>query len=259
MIVPLNINLSDLQNSLSLSKNEVEDIIDFTVKEVTAQFAKTWEQVALRDLNSTRSRYVNNLKLIDEGRLKGAVVLDYSQDPLVRMIEEGATAFDMKVYFAKSSKKTMKADGGWYLTIPFSWGTPGSLRENFSNVMPTDIHKIAKSKAFNESIQQADLSQQRQIDLGVRAKIEIPKSKVFEEYVHKSSVYQGITKKQDSKTGQTSYVSFRRVSDNSDANSWIHPGFEAKNLAEKALGEFEGQISTITSKAIDDILNNLGY
>lgn len=258
MIIPLTIDLQEVTESFSLSKDEVDSILDKAVKDVAANFAKKWESVALRDLNSTRQRYVSNLKVIDEGRAKGAVLLDYSKDPLIRMLEEGASAFDMKLYFAKSSKKKTKEDGGWYLTIPFSFGTPGSLKEKFSNIMPTEVYKIIKTKEHKESIKKDEVPDQYKTPT-TRKKIDIPKSKTFEEYERKSSIYEGITKYTDKTTGQNSYSSFRRVSDNSDENSWIHPGFERKNLAEKALDEFENTFQTIMSDAIDNALFTLGY
>jgi hypothetical protein len=59
-------------------------------------------------------------------------------------------------------------------------------------------------------------------------------------YTHKNAIYEGLRKSLDS-IGNVSYESFRRVSENSDPNSWEHPGIEEKDLAGRALSEFDLQ------------------
>ncbi len=113
MLVPIQINVDDLLNQYTMSKTEVEDVIDFTIKEITAKFYERWQEEAQLSLHSTRQRYLENLILIDEGRMKGAVVLDYSKDSLIKMIEEGASAFDMKEGFEKSDKVKYNKAGGY--------------------------------------------------------------------------------------------------------------------------------------------------
>jgi hypothetical protein len=85
--------------------------------------------------------------------------------------------------------------------------------------------------------------------------VPIPNSKRFELYKIKSSIYQGLQKQKSNVTGQSQYVSFRRVSENSPAASWIHSGFQAKNFADKAL---EGlKIEFILGRVIDNFLNSI--
>ena len=245
-------------------------MIDFTIKEITAAFAGQWVAQAKQDLNVTKMRYINNLKVVDEGRMLGAVVLDYT-DPLVRMIEEGASAFDMKEGFEKSSKKHIKKDGGWYLTVPFKMGTPGTQTSSgFANIMPMEVYNIVSKKPVSNTTNRSQGLTSSEIGTGngvpqnfqaprVRATIvEIPKSQAFQEYQHKSSIFQGVSKTTDAVTGQSSYGSFRRVSDLSDASSWIHPGINAANLAEKAFDNFEAKMQSVLEKAMGAALSNLG-
>ena len=51
-------------------------------------------------------------------------------------------------------------------------------------------------------------------------------------------------------------MSFRRISDNSDTNSWQHPGFVAKNLKDKALDRVD--IGQEVDKIIDNYLASIG-
>lgn len=262
MIIPLFIDTSSLAEDFNLDQADCDNIVDFAVKEITLQFAKQWEMTALNELGSTKSRYVSNLSVIDEGRLQGAVVLNYANDPLIQMLEEGASPFDMKSNFAKSSKVKFNKSGGWYLSIPFTFGTPNSINDSdtFSNVMPIEVYNIAKKLAPKQQITNKQLSSlQGGFEAQqTRAKIDIPKSKQFEEYTHKSSIYKGISKSKDSTSNGSGYVSFRRVSENSAENSWIHKGFIAKDIASKALSDFEMKIEPLMTQAIDNALSSMG-
>lgn len=261
MIVPIIIDHQSIADQFHLDKESVDNIIDYAIKEITAQFAVQWEKTAMNELHSTRNRYVQNLKIIDEGRMKGAVMLDYSKDPLIQMIEEGASSFDMKEGFEKSSKKTMKKNGGWYLTIPFSIGTPGTLSDNFSTIMPSEVYNVVKNKVVNPTTNRSAGLMESEIPEQYKAKqikAVIPESKSFKAYQHKNSIFEGVYKSNNKTTGQSTYGSFRRVSDVSDPSSWIHPGLQVANIAEKALSEFESNIEPKLTSAMDSALSYFG-
>ena len=265
MLVPIQINSQDIMDSFSISKKEVDDIIDVTIKNIAAAFAVEWENVALNTLHSTKQRYVANLKVIDSGRMSGAVVLDYSKDKLIKMLEEGATAFDLKKFLLASPKaKQKKNGGGKYITVPFSIGSPSANSDNFSTILPSQVYTILKNQAVMPTTSRSqglvadqlpDQFQKKQTRAGFSS---IPTSKLFEEYQHKNSIYEGVYKKKDTVTGQNSYGSFRRVSDKSDSNSWIHPGIDQGNLAEKAYGQFETKLQVILEDSMSDSLKFFG-
>lgn len=269
-MIPIIIDTTSLPFDAASNKDLVERVVDSVVKDITASLAREWEQQAIQGLHQTRERYINNLFVVDEGRMQGSVVLDYSKDPMIRMIEEGASAYDLKDGFAKSSKKKMKADGGWYLTIPFRQATPGAVAESsvFSSKMPSEIYDIVRNKEANIDIpgggkrsvglKIGEIPEKYQIK-ETRAGDNIPESKAFKEYQHKSSLYEGITKIQDSKTGQSMYMSFRRVSDNSDPNSWIHPGMDVQNFGDKALSKLEQNMEVELNMAVNKILAAIGF
>ena len=183
--------------------------------------------------------------------MEGTVLLDYSKDKLIQMLEEGATAFDMKERMLESSKAKITKDGKKFITIPFRWGTPGALADSevFAGIMPSSVYGEAKKM-------QADIPTsgggKRSLGLGsgsipspynnVSSRPEVKESSgaiKFAEYVHKTSIYQGITKMQDGVTGQNHYFSFRRISQNSDPLAFVHPGIEAFRLINKTLEQFD--------------------
>jgi hypothetical protein len=171
------------------------------------------------------------------------------------MIEEGASAWDMKEGMLSSQKAKISKNGGRYITIPFRIGSAGAVGESdvFSNVMPNEVYEVAKQlevpKGGNsQQLTTKDLPAQYQSP-AKRAEIKDSAGKtLFNEYVHKSSIYAGMFRSNDAKTGQNTYRSFRRISEElispegnktgSDPDSWIHKGIEQYNLISKALGNF---------------------
>lgn len=265
VIIPIEINSQDLLGQFQMSKSECEDVIDYAVKGIVAKFAELWESEAGNNLKATRQRYVESLSVIDSGRMSGAVILSY-KDPLVKMIEEGISAYDMKESFEHSDKVKHNKEGGWYLTIPLAAGAPETQGDSLgiSNTLPPEVHAVVRAKPVSpttgrsQGLTAGEIPEQYKAPQ-TRAKIEIPKSKVFEAYQHKSSIYEGVFKEKDKTTGQNSYSSFRRVGENSDANSWIHPGMEARNFAEKALDRLDTVMEQELTKSMDAALSQFGF
>lgn len=78
------------------------------------------------------------------------------------------------------------------------------------------------------------------------------------EYTHKSAKYEGLVRVEASssekeKRGQ--YMTFRRVSDKSDPNSWFNGGIEGKKLMDRAIEL--SNISTVADMAIDETLDRI--
>lgn len=253
MIVPIFIDTASISEEFYLDQDQVNDLMDYTIKEITARFAEQWEQNAIKELSSSRQQYINSLMVVDEGFAKGAVVL---VGELPNMIEQGVSSFDEKPGILKSDNAKTSKTGSKYATVPFNFGTPTALKENFSNIMPQEVYEIVKQRGTNEPLTTYDLKElPKEIKEPQTKRIQMPESKSFMEYQHKTSIYEGLTKKKDQTTGQNSYVSFRRVSDNSDPNAFIHPGIEARNIAQKTLDGFD--IAPIVGKSIDIFLSQL--
>jgi len=245
----ISIDTSDIAKEFFLSKEEASDMIDFAVKGITAEFAKRWEIQAQRELHSVRDIYKSSIYVGDSGKYTGFVQL---RGTLPNMIESGAKPFDMKIGMLASPKaKTGK--NGKYITIPFRWGTSGSS-ENF-RVMPKVVEKIAR-KNLPSLVSEKGLVQR---GIGVK-KVQLPKElQVPKNPIHKAPIHTGIVhqiKTYEKSTGGK-FISFRRISDNSDPMSWIHKGFVARNLAEKALESMD--LGMEVDKQTDIYLKQLGF
>lgn len=261
MILPIIIDTSDLYSQFEgITRENIDNLCDNVAKGLAAGYARQLEQEAQQALHQTRKRYIESIKLVDSGKLEGTVLLDYSKDPLVRMLEEGASAFDIKEGFFKSAKVKFTKDGRKYLTIPFRLATPGAVAESdvFSGRLPEEVYEVIKNKVTDiptsgggsksRGLTIGEIPQQFQLP-GKRTEIKNDDGNVLlKEYQHKNSLYEGAFKQKDAATGQNTYHSFRRVSEGgvgangqkigSDPDSWIHGGITAKHLIDVALANY---------------------
>lgn len=251
MVIQFDTN--DLIEKFYLNEDQVKNLIDFSIKELTASFAREWEKTANQKLGSSKNEYIQSLIVVDEGYAKGAVLL---RGWLPNAVESGLESFDMKEGILNGPNAKIGENGNKYNTIPFKFGTPGSNANSFSGgIMPQEIYQIAKGKKPDQPIKREELPSKYQEPKTVS--IKQPQAKNFEQYTHKAAIYEGVVKKKDSVTGQNTYMSFRRVSENSDPSSWQHPGIEARNLAEQTLENFN--IPDQVGISIDNFLKSIGW
>jgi hypothetical protein len=266
--LPIIIDTQDLCTQFtSITSENVDDMLNNIAKSLAVMFSDELTINAERELKSSRKRYIDNIRVIDSGKLEGTVLLDYSKDKLIQKIEEGSSAFDMKEGFLNSPKVKIGKGGGKYLTIPFRQATPGAIGESdvFAFKMSPEVYNIVKNKQTNIPVsgggtRSAGISlNELPAHLQVKQKRQTINNKdgttLFKAYEHKSAIAQGIAKYVDSVTGQSSYRSFRRVSEKSDPDAFIHPGIQQHNLVQKTLGEFN--VASKIGQLIDNELAKL--
>jgi hypothetical protein len=259
-MLPIYFNADELVQEFSLTKEDVRSMMDVTIKELTTGFVERWQEEARRSLKKTSDIYSNSIIAIDEGFAKGAVVL---LGFLPNAIESGQSPYDMKIGLLSGPKAKISDKGVRYNTVPFRLATPGALAESsvFSGILPEEVFEAILDKPQNIPVPGGGVrSQGLKLD-EIPTQYQAPsQSKISlkdlenkkSSYKRKFSLYQGATRIKDPATNQSRVLTFRRVSDNSDENSWIHPGFIAANIAERALENFD--IDNIASSVIDRFL-----
>lgn len=251
MTVDLFIDTKALSEQYPMTQQQADALIDYVVKSVAASYAASWEELAVRELRISREQYVKSFIVKDEGNGVASVML---AGKLANMIEEGTPAFDMKPGFLNGPKSKTAKDGSKYNTIPFYMGTPTALEENFNGgLMPKQIYEEMRNREVNKPLTIAEIA--KPFDEKQTHRVEM-KPKQFEVYEHKNSIYEGLVKKQDSVTKQNTYMTFRRVSENSNPSAWIHPGLPPKHFADRALSELNKEVEI--GRAIDTWLVNQG-
>lgn len=260
------VDLSDVIDEFKLQAAAAGAMTQQVVDDVTTAVLVNWRAAAKRELNSTRNEYMRSIYMGEQSKSKNVLIL---RGTLPNMIEFGAQPFDLKDGFAKSSKAKRTKDGGWYLTIPFRWSTPGSIGENsaFSNSMPQDVHQLARQlrprssnagrSTSGQSLSAGSLPARHQTRGTRGAASNALTGQTFPAYQHKSPLLAGLQRNQQTyaNSTQNSYSTFRRVSSKSDPNSWIHTGIQAHDLATKAFKATD--FDTIVNNSVDRFLSSL--
>ncbi len=264
-MISLHIDTHELSAEFHLTKQDVEDLLEQTVKRVTAAYARLWEGEAKRTLKQSRTQYIRAIQIGQRGRFTGIAYLN-PQAWLPNAVEVGKDAFDMKPGFMASSKAKRTAKGVLYLTIPFRFATPDMLGDSevFSGVMPQEILPAIhqQEKQFNTQGGSKGLELDK-----IPSQYHIPKSAAYRQQLkqmdggfdrmkantQKTSIYEGL---QRAAKG-SGYVNFRRVSENSDPLRFLHPGITAMNLSQSALELLD--VPHEVDLSIDSFLSQKGF
>jgi hypothetical protein len=251
MPLAINIDASDYIEQSSLSQDEISGFHALLLDRLADGFKEQWTDEVNQTLHSTRPEYMRGMFVSrpDENTVVMGVIA--RQSKLAVMIETGTDAFDEKQGFQQSSKSTPKKNGGWFITIPFRHAVPYSLGESFSSVMPLGVYRaVRKAKGKPVRLNKLPVSEQTK---GFRPEF-TSGGKTYKQYNYRAARYESLIRIKDPDTGKGQYFTFRRVSDLSDINSWIHPGFLPYNLLGKALQRTD--IPNIARKAKIDFFKN---
>lgn len=244
-MIPVFVDVSDFVEQSALTPEETSAFVTLLLHKLEQEFREKWMDQVEQNLHSTRAEYMK--AMFTDHPNDNTVVMGVTarESPLAVMLELGADAFDEKVGFMHSSKRTLKRGGGWYLTVPFRHGVPTTLRERFTSVMPVSVYMLARRAAGRPlALRQLPASQQVKT---VRPEIRTAGGKVYPAYQRKTARYEGLVRVPHVPERHGGYFTFRRVSDLSDQNSWIHPGLVPRNLLGKALNETD--VSSVVRRA----------
>lgn len=227
-------------------------------------------------LHTTADDYLAGLQPIDHRLLPtGPVATITLVGWLPNAVENGWPGGDMKEALLTGPNARVGKDGVRFNTVPFRHGTPGTSGANFPAMgsaygpRPALSRRIqgplneqeAKSlgKAVHNAMRRID-AKRRKAGLGpgrlppARAPSDPAYRKKLAAH-HKTDIYAGMrrtTKKYVTATGPK-YMTFRRVSDNSDPAAFIHPGIEPRHFFKEA----QAFAPKVTNKLISGFLKGL--
>lgn len=264
---PITIDLSGLKGQFGIDDKTLDQLTETCVKAVTASIYANWEALAKKKLKSTREEYIQNIIHVDKGRFNKQIILT---GVVPNMVEQGASAFDIKEGFRKSPKvrytipvygkkgNMLRSGGDWYLTIPFRIGVPGTLGQaGFTGQMPQEVYDIMRKRGNRIALRADEIPAPYNIPQSRAAIQATPQNPYYAQYTHKSSIYEGLTKRtaQYGKTAQNTYGTFRRAGANSDPLSWIHKGISAYRLADEAVKITD--VDTIVENEVTTFLDTI--
>ncbi len=258
MMLPVYIDPSDFVAANALTEREVVVFTTLLLDRLEKEFRFQWEQEIEHNLHRTRDEYMRGMftERPDEKTIVMGVTSRESK--LAVALELGKEPFDEKQGFMYSSKRHLKRGGGWYLTIPFRHAIPTSVGESsaFTSVLPMVVYRMAL-RAQDRPLTLRQLPPEHRWK-GFRREIRREGRVLYPEYHHRSARYEGLIRVPDmaegGSRGRGHYMTFRRVSDLSDANSWIHPGFVPRNFLRTALQKTD--IPSVIRLAKIDFIQN---
>lgn len=255
-MIPINIDISSLIEEFSLDENQTLMIGTTIIDRVAQEYSYRWKNLIDKELKSSRNEYLRGIFIERVNPTEIIFGLSNRESSLPLSIEEGHGPWDEKPFLLGSLKAKRMKDGKPFLTVPFRHATPQAIAEAgiFSSIMPQDVYQLAKNSPM--PLKRSQLPESQQIP-GVRKEINIPGLKV-PEYIHKAAKYEGLVRVEASSSeneNRGQYMTFRRVSDKSDPNSWFNGGIIAKRLMDRALEI--AQIDRVADMAIDETLERI--
>lgn len=192
-------------------------------------------RLAKSQLKSTLRDYERS---ITPPRIEGDTVVIEVLGDLANMVEGGWSGGDLRQTLLKNHPKArINAQGKRYAYVPFRHSSPGSSGRS-GGAMTKSVAKAAKGLSPTLSI---PMSKGVQWGKRLPPKLE-PKMSPH----HKTDIYAGMYRQEKtySKATQSSYVTFRTISESSPMG-WTHPGIEQFNFLEQAAQHVEDQFDPV--------------
>lgn len=214
-----------------------------------------WIRLAQARLRSSRDEYVGGLMKKDSFK----VAKDGSSEPVFTIsligemannFEFGMSSFDMKNVrpgWLGGKRAKIGKDGKRYITIPFRHSTGSSPRLAYTGKaamanLKTELFKTVKAYGLDRMVRAAS----GQVMEGAVGKV--PGRADVHQYL------KGLTKIQKAnkggKSGSSTLITWRRMSESSAEDSWVHPGLDAANI----LPEVERYIDEEMGRVVEKIL-----
>ena len=259
-MLKINIDISDVSNDFALLLQEGKNLSNRIVDRLVEEYQQRWDHWIDMKLNQTKAEYRRGMEVERPNDYTAIVALTSRKSKLAVMLELGANPFDMKSGFRMSQKRKTSIGGNWYLDIPFRFATSGAAATSAAftgGVAPAGVIRAAK-KAAGAAVPLAALPKKNR-DAKIRQAVNRKIDNVYQSiprYQHKTSIYAQIRRTETGTAKKKSgvYQTFRRVSDASDAFSWIHQGFQPRHLMIRALASLNPHIDTIVDQEVNNFL-----
>lgn len=214
----MNVKVS-VQSDLYKITDDVINAIANTVGESVTQVSRQLEQEIGSKAPSLIEAYTSAIS-VDISSLGFSF---YLTDERLKQLDKGIPPYDMKPGFRRNA--TPSKSGGWYTNVPFRHMTPPVGGKNsLSWHVYNQVRKMSTRQRYQDNS---------------------PVGVSHTGYVHKASKLQGL--KRVVASYGSNYYTFRRVSNNSDPASWIHPGRPGINIFDS--------ISRYSQSTFTDLLN----
>lgn len=248
----------DLKFTKDAVRSATVDLVQRTWIEYASGVQVTYSGGTFR-VNSVTGEYMRSIQdgLRFPEDLTGEV---FTTSPHASIIEDGIDPYDMKPGLLASPKAKRNKDGSKYITVPYRHGTPGTVG---MPSMPKNVYAMANKLGFsrrNSAIKA--LFTGRKYEWNGRLK-EQPQgqrshfgSHPGSGYTWKSGQYSGMVRAGGK--GHSQYLTFRRVSENSDPKSWQHPGVSPRPIREAVVENTRADVLALIRRGFEMDLYFMG-
>lgn len=214
--INITMKLEDLGKDIDQLADATKESIQLAISQLaTAAYSEAIRKAQER-LKTSKQDYINAL---DFEKLGDNIYVISLKGDHANAIEDGYGTFDMKPGLINGPKSKVSAKGTRYNTVPFyhrpSSRSPLGARQEELRTALRDV--IAKHKLSKIVKDKAGVPMQ-----GIVARIKNTGVKDLDGLVKIQKTYE--------KKTESYYMTFRRVSSNSDPTKWIHPGFEGVHI-----------------------------
>lgn len=210
-------------------------------------------------VNSVSGEYVrsiqNGLRFPED--LTGEV---FTTAPHAELIEEGQEPRDMKEALLASPKAKTGKDGKKWITIPFRHGVPGTQG---MAAMPPNVYALANQLGFsrkNGFLKRFFTGDTYTWNGALKTSTQGQRSHSNDHpgvgYTWKTGQFSGMVRM--GKKNQTQYITFRRISENSDKRSWRHPGVMPRPIREAVIENTREDVLALIRKGFEMDLYFMG-
>lgn len=241
-------DFSEVIKELNLEEDEITNFNSLISNKIQETYEQKFTEI-IKDLPDEERKIYQEAFIVNKN--SDGVELNLEGDE-ANKLEEDSGPFDLKVGFSTSAKRKIKKDGGWYLIIPFRHATSKNVvnSSQFASILSRSLYD--KARKTDKPLTKKDLSPKDRIP-GLRKEINYQGIKI-PEYMHKAPQYQGLIKVKIPGSSGSQYFTFRKVSDKSDPNSWIHPGMKGKKILDKLVDSID--IDSVVDEAISEYIEN---
>lgn len=176
------------------------------------------------------------------------------------LIEDGIKPYNQKDGLLASSKAKVGKNGSRYIIVPFRHGTPGTVA---MQSMPQHVYAAAKTLGYSRKNNfLTALVTGRKYTWGGRLQntSEGQRSHIAPHpgkgYTWKTGLYSGMVKA--GKSNHSQYMTFRRVSTNSDPASWQFPGVKPRPIREAVIENTREEILQLVRSGFEMDLYFMG-
>lgn len=233
----------DLGIDIQLAHNLTEGLTEAMQARVRAMMrtvaAATYAegvQLASRRLKSTLPDYLNNFKKIDVDENTVIVTLF----PEASYLEDGYSAFSMLKGLLNGPKSKISKKGVRYNTVPFRQKTTSSATNLAELLQATELKQALKA-GKDLAGKPIDLNKTVDGEEGIVGRAS--SSTEHHPYVRGAVKVQ----KKYNSTTQSTYITFRRVSENTDTSKWQHPGFAGAHVFPDLIAWAYDEVQKLTS------------